>query len=401
MKNFSYQPFLISSLLVISLLVSNCENEDTINVASASFTVSTSELIADSTIEFSNTSENASFYLWDFGDGGTSSDVDATHIYDSGSTYKVSLIAYGSSSADTASFYIDVASLENATNDSDAVTASFEVSSIDVSDGAGVGFTNTSLNATYYIWNFGDGGASSDENPIHIFDSSGTYIVSLIAIGISSADTATLSLDITLLENNSDDSDNDSITDIDTAEAAIFPGEGITGVTLYETTWKELKALYGTDTTMEIANFSTGSDSYYYFIISYEDLGLYFYVYSDGVAKLYDDAYVYAIIIWGSEYEGGPTKEGINIGSTSSDMEEAYGEADDSESGTYSGSITYTYYEYNSLGVAFIDLSSGYNIYEIDIYYGTSSSSAGTVSTKNEMLSKSFLKERQLKIESY
>lgn len=57
------------------------------------------------------------------------------------------------------------------------VTASFSssVSSLTVT------FTNTSVNATSYLWNFGDGNTSTLANPTHTYANSGTYTVVLTA----------------------------------------------------------------------------------------------------------------------------------------------------------------------------------------------------------------------------
>ena len=43
-------------------------------------------------------------------------------------------------------------------------------------------FTNSSQLADSYMWDFGDGKSSSDENPYHIYDTSGSYTVTLSAI---------------------------------------------------------------------------------------------------------------------------------------------------------------------------------------------------------------------------
>ncbi len=260
------------------------------------------------------------------------------------------------------------------------VTAAFEVATTDLEADAAIEFTNNSENANYYVWNFGDGEASSDENPSHTYDAAGTYEVSLIAIGGSSSDTATTSIVV------------------GASNVTIFPGEGITDVTIYETTWSELKSLYGTDTSMVLYSEESGDSLIYYYEIGYEDLGTYFFVYSKGLAKLYDDAYVYGIILWSPLYEG-TTSTGIGMGSTGSEITEAYGDADYTTTGTYSGSVTFTYYEYSSLGIAFYDLSSNYNVYQIDIFY--SSGSSASASAEKIELSKSFLKSRKLKVKNY
>ncbi len=48
-------------------------------------------------------------------------------------------------------------------------------------DNQKITFTNTSENATNYLWNFGDGNTSAQENPVYIYNESGTYIVMLTA----------------------------------------------------------------------------------------------------------------------------------------------------------------------------------------------------------------------------
>ncbi|HOV11804.1 MAG TPA: M14 family zinc carboxypeptidase [Bacteroidales bacterium] len=50
-------------------------------------------------------------------------------------------------------------------------------------------FTNTSINSTVYAWEFGDGGTSTQQHPVHTYAASGTYNVRLIATNGSCSDT--------------------------------------------------------------------------------------------------------------------------------------------------------------------------------------------------------------------
>lgn len=50
-------------------------------------------------------------------------------------------------------------------------------------DGREVTFTNTSTNAKTYAWDFGDGGTSTEENPVHTYATYGKYSVSLVVTG--------------------------------------------------------------------------------------------------------------------------------------------------------------------------------------------------------------------------
>ena len=60
--------------------------------------------------------------------------------------------------------------------------AYFYSDKVDVLVGDNVVFTNDSYNAVEYIWDFGDGTSSNAVNPIHVYNSSGTFQVVLTAI---------------------------------------------------------------------------------------------------------------------------------------------------------------------------------------------------------------------------
>lgn len=69
--------------------------------AIANFSMSASNAKPGTTIYFTNTSQYASSYLWDFGNGNTSVTHDAAETYTVPGTYKVKLIAYMGTCSDT------------------------------------------------------------------------------------------------------------------------------------------------------------------------------------------------------------------------------------------------------------------------------------------------------------
>ena len=59
-----------------------------------------------------------------------------------------------------------------------------------------IAFINASQNAKEYVWNFGDGKTSTDENPTHTFTSAGDFIVKLIATGSGGTDSISQTLPV-------------------------------------------------------------------------------------------------------------------------------------------------------------------------------------------------------------
>lgn len=67
-----------------------------------------------------------------------------------------------------------------------------------INDGT-VQFMNDSWRSTDFTWSFGDGGNSTDENPIHTYAMDGTYAVELIASSPCGDDTLTIDIIIDIL----------------------------------------------------------------------------------------------------------------------------------------------------------------------------------------------------------
>ena len=60
-----------------------------------------------------------------------------------------------------------------------------------------VTFTNASLNADTYSWDFGDGESSTETSPSHTYTADGTYDVTLTAINSGGSEAVTLTLELT------------------------------------------------------------------------------------------------------------------------------------------------------------------------------------------------------------
>ncbi len=70
-------------------------------------------------VTFTNVSTNASSYAWDFGDGGTSTEMSPTHTYADFGTYTVTLTSKGSGGTSTATYDVNVATTEPIVIDGD------------------------------------------------------------------------------------------------------------------------------------------------------------------------------------------------------------------------------------------------------------------------------------------
>ena len=142
--------------------------------------------ITDKTLTLTNTSTHATHYLWDFGDGNTSTIENPTHIYSSYQQYTITLIAYDDiNHDDTKIVQIEtmIPPVANFTYVSDQI----------------ITLTNTSLHATSYLWDFGDGNTSTLENPIHTYSHSGDYDIKLIAYNINENDNKIKSVTVLLI----------------------------------------------------------------------------------------------------------------------------------------------------------------------------------------------------------
>ncbi|HXH17914.1 MAG TPA: PKD domain-containing protein, partial [Chitinophagales bacterium] len=136
------------------------------------------------TVNFASNGINAKEYWWDFGNGSTSTAANPTFTYAATGTYQVTLIGLDSTSCDN-QIFSDTSRITIIVRD-DSIAARFEPVIIANCDSFIVRFSNNSLNATNYIWNFGDGNSSTLVSPTHSYTVPGTYDISLIVTNPSS-----------------------------------------------------------------------------------------------------------------------------------------------------------------------------------------------------------------------
>ncbi len=123
-------------------------------------------------------------WLWDFGDGATSTAQDPTHVYTAVGAYTVSFTVTGDGGTDTVTLtdLIQVSEVVPTANFTGSPTIGFAP--------LNVAFSDTSTGPiTSWAWDFGDGAASNQANPAHVYTTPGLYTVSLTANGPGGSDT--------------------------------------------------------------------------------------------------------------------------------------------------------------------------------------------------------------------
>lgn len=123
------------------------------------------------TVQFVNKSQHGESYLWDFGDKQYSNAENPTHTYYVPGSYIVRLTAYNIAGESVKNGIINV--FQNPSAIFDAYPTNV------VNNEQIVIFYSYSYFADTYLWRFGDGETSTDENPYHRYQHPGEYRVTL------------------------------------------------------------------------------------------------------------------------------------------------------------------------------------------------------------------------------
>lgn len=135
-------------------------------------------ICVNSAVNFNNTSTpTPGASSWDFGDGTTSTQINPQKTYSTAGTYTVRLVNNYSYCSDSATRTIRILprpvanfNATNTTRCQPPLTTSFQ---------------DLSTNAVSWLWDFGDGNTSTQQNPAHTYTSYGTFNVVLIVTNSS------------------------------------------------------------------------------------------------------------------------------------------------------------------------------------------------------------------------
>ncbi len=144
----------------------------------ANFSVLNTNICNSDSIQFLNSSTDASTYEWQVPGAmpAISTDINPYFQFPASGTYEVTLIATGGGGVDTTIQFVTVESFGtpvSAFSPSDLI--------VDITNPI-ISFTNSSTNANGYYWDFGDGNSTNDFQPWYEYADTGTYVVMLIAI---------------------------------------------------------------------------------------------------------------------------------------------------------------------------------------------------------------------------
>jgi PKD repeat protein len=136
------------------------------------------------TVQFTDTSTNTPItWFWDFGDGTNSTDQNPTHIYTTGKKYTVKLTATNAAGSNTDEKIEYITALASPVADFKAIPTTGASPLI-------VNFTDKSSNLpTSWLWDFGDGTSSTEQDPTHTYTTGGRYTVKLTVTNIAGTNT--------------------------------------------------------------------------------------------------------------------------------------------------------------------------------------------------------------------
>ena len=130
------------------------------------------------------TVDSVTNYLWDFGDGTTSTDATPTHIYNQQGVFTVKV------TIKTAGGCMDSAMMPKAIITNSRPVVNFSASPLNSCASTVIKFKDeSSSDAIKWLWDFGDGTTSISKNPLHSYNDTGYFDIQLVAWNSGCPDT--------------------------------------------------------------------------------------------------------------------------------------------------------------------------------------------------------------------
>lgn len=145
---------------------------------SAEFVVTNNGCTSSCSMIFTSQTTIASAYLWEISDGSSSTQSTFAKTFTTPGSYTVKLTVTNKAGSNQKQVVVQVKS------GIPSPIADFTFTGGDCTAPCAVSFSNKSLNATGYLWSFGDNSTTTEINPTHTYREGGTYTVSLTANGL-------------------------------------------------------------------------------------------------------------------------------------------------------------------------------------------------------------------------
>lgn len=159
--------------------------DDDIDIVSGEISVSKKAACISDILEFTDNTQGASAWWWDFGDANTSALPNPRHTYKNPGTYTVKRMLNGEGEL-TSTLTITIKNCKkppSGNTGGSTNTAIFSIRNPNARVGEMVYFNDKTPNATSWSWNFGDGYTSQEHNPSHVYNFPGNYTVILSVNG--------------------------------------------------------------------------------------------------------------------------------------------------------------------------------------------------------------------------
>ena len=161
------------------------------------------------TVHFTSSAISPASWYWDFGDGTTSREQNPIHTYANPGNYTVTLIVTDTNGNNSTRSFIDYIKVSDVTANANytATTAWGTIPDAIPVTYNEIQFTDNSTGTNLsWLWDFGDGTTSMEQNPKHTYTIAGNYLVSLTvtnSAGSSTYETIIQVMDNPLLVNSS------------------------------------------------------------------------------------------------------------------------------------------------------------------------------------------------------